>query len=263
MDVAPTPERTLVISVDGLLASAVTADLMPNLWALAGSGGSCFEAVTVAPPITVPAHASMLRGVDTAVHGLVDNTPIPPDTDARSFLQLARQAGLATGSVVCWPPLDQLIEADAVTHRRPVGTGYGRDDDRLIAAATADLLTERRLDVVFTYLVLTDLAGHVTGWDSRDYRLAASEVDDRLGELIAAAGDEWAVLVTTDHGGVGNDHHDPHPITMRTFVVLRSRRVAPGTRWSTASILDVAPTVADLLGLTPDPAWTGRSLVTS
>ena len=33
--------------------------------------------------------------------------------------------------------------------------------------------------------------------------------------------------------------------------------------WPTASILDVAPTVADLLGVAPDASWVGRSLLGS
>ncbi len=38
-------------------------------------------------------------------------------------------------------------------------------------------------------------------------------------------------------------------------------RIAPGSRWPRASALDVTPTALDLMGLPPDPALSGRSLL--
>ena len=46
-------------------------------------------------------------------------------------------------------------------------------------------------------------------------------------------------------------------ITSRVFSV---RFIWP-TTWPTASVLQIAPTVADLVGVEPDPGWTGTSLL--
>ena len=124
-------ERVLVVSIDGLAPRVVTPTTMPNLCDLALAGASCFEARTVEPPITVPAHASMFHGVEPAVHHLVDNTRRRPDGPSRSFLAVARAAGRSTASVLCWLPLDELIEPDAADHRVALDSGYDpHDDDR-------------------------------------------------------------------------------------------------------------------------------------
>jgi gamma-butyrobetaine dioxygenase len=258
---ATADERLLVISVDGLAPRAISPATMPNLCALARAGGACFTARTIVPPITVPAHASMFRGVAADVHRLVDNTPLAPDGGANSFLAAAKAAGLSTASVLCWLPLDGLIEHDAIDHRVALDAGYDPDDDIRVTAHVLRLLDEQSPDVTLAYLVATDLAGHAHGWDSPEYVDAARLVDDRLGELFAAAGDESAIVVTTDHGGVGRNHGEPLADTMQTFVVIRSRRVQAGSFWSEASILDIAPTVADLAGAEPDPQWVGASLL--
>jgi len=253
------PERVLVISVDGLAPRAITPELMPHLCGLARSGGACFTARTVIPSITVPAHASMFRGVDPATHGLFDNTPRPPGGVAPSFLAHATAAGRSTASVLCWTPLDLLLEHDAVCHRTAWAAGYDPNDDLTVTARTVEAL-ELRPDLTLSYLVATDLAGHASGWDSDQYRAAAASIDARLGELFDAAGPETAIVVTTDHGGSGHNHFDPVPDTLETFVVARSSRIAPGSWWPTASILDIAPTVADLLGIEPSSEWVGQSL---
>lgn len=253
-------ERVLVVSIDGLAPRAITRERMPNLCALARSGASCYVARTVVPPITVPAHASMFHGVDPAAHGLVDNTRLRPGGGSRSFLAAARSAGRTTASVLCWLPLDELVEPDAADVRVAVDSGYDPLDDDRSVAATAELLATSRPDVALTYLVACDLAGHAHGWDSAEYLAAAARTDRLLGDLLAAA-DGMAVVVTTDHGGVGRHHGDPVPETMTTFVVARSARIAPLSVWRQASILDIAPTVADLGGVPADAAWTGRSLV--
>lgn len=253
-------ERVLVVSVDGLAPRAITRARMPHLCALSRSGASCHTARTVVPPITVPAHASMIHGVDPAAHGLVDNTRLRPRGGSRSFLAAARSAGRTTASVLCWLPLDDLVEPDATDHRVTVDGGYDPLDDDRSVAATLRLLASERPDVVLTYLVACDLAGHAHGWDSDEYLAAVARTDELLGELVAAA-QGMAIVVTTDHGGVGRAHREPVPDTMTTFVVVRSTRIAPLTVWRAASILDIAPTVADLAGAPAEPAWTGRSLV--
>ncbi len=257
------PERVLVVSIDGLAPRVITPATMPNLCDLARSGGSCFTARTVVPPITVPAHASMFRGIAPEVHGLVDNTPIPPHGDAPSFLAAARAAGRTTASVLCWLPLDQLIEPKAARYRVTLDSGYDPYDDDVVTAETIDLLQRYQPDVTLTYLVSTDLAGHAHGWGSDEYLADAARIDVLLGQLVDAAGPDSAIVVTTDHGGVDRNHFEPLAGTLETFVVVRSSRIAPGSMWTSASILDIAPTVADLAGVAAAPEWAGSSLIGS
>jgi predicted HD phosphohydrolase len=84
-----------------------------------------------------------------------------------------------------------------------------------------------------------------------------------LRELIDAVGDDTAIVVTTDHGGFERSHGEPIPANLETFVVVRSGRVSAGSMWWAASILDIAPTVADLAGVAPSSDWTGSSLLGS
>jgi gamma-butyrobetaine dioxygenase len=255
------PERVLVVSIDGLAPRFITPATMPNLCSLARSGASCFTARTVVPPLTVPAHASMFRGVDPATHGLVDNTPVPPRGKAPSFLAAARAAGLTTASVICWPPLDLLVEPYASQYRVSLDSGYDPHDDDVVTGETIDVLHRHRPDVTLTYLVGTDLAGHSAGWGSADFFVAATRIDALLADLVAAAGPGSAILVTTDHGGAGRGHFEPVDDILETFVVVRSARISAASMWTHASILDIAPTVADLAGVDAAGEWIGVSLV--
>jgi gamma-butyrobetaine dioxygenase len=203
----------------------------------------------------------MFRGIDPSSHGLIDNTPIAPRGDAPSFLATARSAGLGTASVICWQPMDLLIESQAAQYRVSLDSGYDPHDDDVVTGETVDLLRRFLPDVTLSYLVGTDLAGHAAGWGSDEYLAAARRVDALLADLVDAAGPESAIIVTTDHGGVGRGHFEDVEEILETFVVVRSRRVAPASMWTDASILDIAPTVADLAGFRRAEQWTGRSLV--
>ena len=252
----------LVVSIDGLAPRHITRAAMPALTTLALGGASCFTARTVAPPWTVPAHTSMLRGVDPATHGLSDNTPAPLRTRAPSFLKAAREAGCSTAMFVSWLPLDAVIERDAATQRFVIDSGYDPDDDRRMVDAAVAAARGGCGGLMFVSLVGPDLAGHAYGFDSAEYRAAAVRSDTTLARLLDAVGDGAPVLVTTDHGGLGTNHADQVPDVMETFVVVRAPgRVAAGSGWRAASLLDVAPTVADLCGFAPDPRWEGSSLL--
>ena len=253
---------TVVLSIDGLAPRHITRATMPYLTTLARTGASCFSARTVLPTITLPAHTSMFRSVAPAAHGLLDNTPGPVSTDAPSFLQQAHASGQRTAAFLSWLPLDACLESTAVTELVLTDAGYGPHDDANTTNSACALLDRRDHDIVFVYLTQPDVDGHRYGWDSPEYVAAATRSDALLGQLLQHVGPDDRVVVTTDHGGIAKSHGGDRPEETETFVVLRAGgRVAPATGWATASILDIAPTVADLCGFDPAPQWQGRSLV--
>ncbi len=255
----------VVLSIDAVAPRYVTPDTMPNLVALGRSGGACYQARTVSPPITMPAHISLLRGLDPAVHGVVDNDDITLSPEAAAvptFLEVVRRVGEGrTASVVSWSAMDAAEDRGAVSTRVLFDDGYNPDIDDVIVERMADLVAEGTYDALYGYLIAPDLAGHDHGWGSEPYLAALGRADRALGRLMAAGRNDDSLIVTTDHGGLGTEHSLGRPEDLETFIAVRSPRVAGGSIWSSASILDVAPTVAELCRLDPDSRWQGRSLL--
>lgn len=255
-------QPVVLVSLDGIAPRFVTPDRMPHLTGLARSGAGCFAARTIDPPWTRPVHASMLRGVDARAHGLIDNSmaPLAPAA-APTVLAVAAAAGLTTASITNWRQMDSLIEADAVRKRIFIDGGYDPSEDDLMVDLLASIWRAGPPDLTFAYLCRTDLVGHEHGWGSDEYVVALTDVDRSLGRLLDVIGSDTAVVATTDHGGIGTNHASTDRDVMEIFVAGRSDRIEPGSMWSTASTLDIAPTVADLAAIEPHPDWQGASLL--
>ncbi len=265
----------VVVSIDGVAPRFITSATMPFLLALGASGGACYRARTVEPSLTLPAHISMMRGVEPDRHGVLDNAAdacVSSDCPA-SFLSAARQAGHTTAAVSSWSPLKPAFGDGAVTYDLLFDDGYNPDVDTVVTDAAVDLLAGKSLsEVSFVYLIGPDLAGHDHGWGSPHYLKALSQADAELRRLVEALDDVAAseddpsatpltIMVTTDHGGSDQHHVSNSMDDLETFVVIRSPSIDPGSTWSEVSILDVAPTVADAAGFEPDGGWAGTSLL--
>lgn len=251
----------IVVSIDGVAPRSISPERTPTICSVARSGAGCFTGTTVTPPITLPAHTSILRSVPPDTHGILDNEPQPLDNTAPSFLQAARNGGCTTSAIVSWRPLDSVIEPTATTVRIVLDGGYGPGDDRFVTDAACDQFARGQHDVTFIYLTAPDLAGHTHGWDHGEYHAAVHQADAMLGEIVAAADDRSSILVTTDHGGSGKDHATTDADTMQIFVAARSPLLDAGGCWETFSPVDIAPTVAHLAGFEPHPDWQGTSLL--
>jgi arylsulfatase A-like enzyme len=113
---------------------------------------------------------------------------------------------------------------------------------------------------------LYDLQGFIDGYDC-----GVAYMDQHIGRLLAAlesAGvmDDLAIIVSSDHGenlgelGIYGEHATADSITCRVPLVIRW----PGGRQGVVDAglhynLDLAPTLATLLGMQPKPIWDGRS----
>lgn len=108
--------------------------------------------------------------------------------------------------------------------------------------------------------------------DMNRYLSALRETDRALGELLAALErqqvlDSTLVVVLGDHGEAFGQHgHYVHGVDLfeeevHVPLMLINRQLFHGETDSTlGGLIDVAPTLLDLLGGAPPPSWQGRSL---
>ncbi|MEO6571982.1 MAG: TauD/TfdA family dioxygenase [Ilumatobacteraceae bacterium] len=254
-------ERVVVVSIDGLASRAIGWSTTPRLCSLALQGASTFSASTVTPPITAAAPASMLRGVPPETHGITTDDSTITAGIAPSFRCVAPDAGRTIAAVARWHRMLTLIETGAVTHQHAFCGGYGIGDDEVTVHDAIGVFECHQPDVSFIHLSGPDLAGHASGWVSDAYLRAATRADRHLGRLLDTLEPGTAVLVTADHGGEQHGPANPTRATMETFIVVRSERVRPRSVIENATILDIAPTVADLGGAIRDPEWSGESVL--
>jgi arylsulfatase A-like enzyme len=68
-------------------------------------------------------------------------------------------------------------------------------------------------------------------------------------------------MVTADHGGHDRSHGTMMPEDMTIPLFLKGSRFTPGKVIESANIIDIAPTIAELLHVERNADWEGKSLL--
>jgi 2,3-bisphosphoglycerate-independent phosphoglycerate mutase len=138
-----------------------------------------------------------------------------------------------------------------------------------VCAAVIDAIESRRYQFIVVNFANGDMVGH-TGVNPAAVK-AIETVDRCLGQIVgalAAAG--GSALIIADHGNAEEeiDFTTGGPMTAHTSNPVPSVLVTPDTSKfrhielrNGASLSSVAPTVLELLGLTPPPDMTSHSLI--
>lgn len=287
------PRSALLVTIDTIRPDALSiygapGRTTPTLAALAREAVVFDEARTVAP-ITLPAHASMMTGLYPVRHGVRDNGWAPLPRAADTLAELARAAGHETaafvGSVVLkgsWglqqgfdvydEPTAPAVQADA---------HYTRRSAREVVDAGLGWLAERDADrPFFAWLHFFDPhapydppAPYRQQAGGDPYRGEAAFVDAEIGRFFAALKerglwDDLVVVVVGDHGESLGEHGEAthasycYDSTLKIPLVVREPGDArAGTRSdANVSAVDVLPTIARALGLSPPPGLDGLAL---
>ncbi|WP_280492165.1 alkaline phosphatase family protein [Nocardia asiatica] len=271
--------KVVVIGLDGLMYSKIERAQAPNLLRLSGAG--LLSRSSIAPHITIsgPSWATVLTGVWDRKHGITDNrfTAAPFTRYPTVFTQLERvRPGLKTQSVATWDQIATMAgsgspRADVVVSTAPVPDDP--DESRTDAATTDAVVTaigRFAPDLLFTHLDQVDRAGHDAGGASRAYLDAVARTDALVGRIVAAVdaraaahpAERWTVLVTADHGHSAKGGHGGRSADETTnFVIARGPDFPPGATSTRATLVDITPTVLDILDVAPTTDVDGRSLV--
>ena len=103
--------------------------------------------------------------------------------------------------------------------------------------------------------------GHDNGWMSDAYLDYINRAISNVKRVIEETKGEYTVIVTADHGGHDRAHGSDMDEDMTIPMVFYGSQFVPGKELGGVSILDIAPTIADIIGVPPAKEWEGKSLV--
>ena len=258
-------EKVLLILVDGMRSDAITACGIPEFKRFYQEGTYSFHAKTVFPPVTLPCHMSLFHSVTPQKHGVLTNTIVPQNYPVDGLVERLAAAGKRTAFFYMWEQLRDLCTAgNHLSYSWFMSWRAYCKDEKLDWRATREAeshIQEFAPDFVFLYLGETDEYGHKYGWMSPEYLNCVRHAYTCIHHICATLPKDYHVIVTADHGGHGRDHGEDVPEDMTIPIVFRGRRFPAGESARPLHILDIAPTILDILGLEPCDGWEGRSVL--
>jgi arylsulfatase A-like enzyme/Flp pilus assembly protein TadD len=248
----------------------------PNLDRLAARGVRFADAWSVVP-ITLPSHLSMMTGCTPVTHGVRDNGGTKFDGRIPTLAVRLAASGYRTAAVVSAPVLDSDWGMDA---------GFGVYEQRFDGKKerSAASATKRALEIfgsstepVFLWVHYFDPHREyeppppfAERYRDDPYQGEIASVDFELGRLLAVldkAARKSIVVVVADHGeGLGEHGERTHGIfTYRSTLSVPFLIAGPGIPagrvvTEPVSIVDLAPTLAELTGLPVAKLQDGVSL---
>ena len=280
--VSSTARHAVLVTIDTLRADRVgaygyAAAKTPAIDALAAAGLRVGQAFATAP-VTLTSHASLLSGLYPPAHGARHNG-IAMAPGVPTLATILKAQGFATGAFVGAFPLERRFGLaagfDVYGDRLPRLENGKPADERPGEDVVDEALAWRRgTGAARTFLWVHLFEPHAPYRNPTDGRPVAvrydedvAEADRQVGRLVAGLGSERAstlVVVAADHGEAFGEHGEighslfVYDTTLRVPLVLQGPGVAPGTMPGPVSLVDVAPTVLGLLGVTA-PAMDGRA----
>jgi len=241
------PSHVIVISMDGVRPDGLRQAYTPNLDNLLENAAYSWEAETVLPSATIPAHASMLTGLDVDEHGVDHNNYSTELIAYPTFISLAADAGFSTAMIVGKEKFDQFnIHDETYYEFARVGDGS------VIDVAIFRLDAGDR--VLFLNLPNPDFFGHSTGWMSETYINELWSTDYQIGRLLDAL-DERGILettlliITSDHGGHDMEHGSAIPEDVLIPMIIAGYGVDAMELEGDINVTQVAATVLTALEL--------------
>ena len=254
--------KVVLILVDGMRPDAVLNCGNEKMKERINECAYTLHARTVMPSVTLPCHMSLFHSVDPDRHGILTNTYVPQVRPVEGLYERLDLAGKKNAMFYTWEELRDLARMDHIHRLEMYNQHKELDTDRKITTAAIKYINEENPDFLFLYLGETDeRGGHDTGWMSETYMKVVSNALDQVVRVYNEIPADYDVILTADHGGHDRIHGTELPEDMTIPVLMQGPDFAPGQELENVNIKDLAPTVAKLLGVEPDPDWEGRSLV--
>lgn len=263
--------HVIMIGVDGMSPDGVRQAETPNLDAMMAGGSWSLHARGVLPTTSGANWASILTGAGPEQHGVTSNDwqvgefNFPTSvTGSGGFFPSIFQVitdqhpEWEVGSIYDWEGFGNLYD-----HRFVDYDARGEGEDATTDLAVA-YIKAKRPDFLFVHLDLVDHAGHAYGHGTPAYYASVAKADSLIGRIRQAVHDadmaeDTAILVTSDHGGVGKGHGGESLAELEIPWIAYGKSIHRGVELDLPiNTFDTPATIARLLGVKIPYAWLGR-----
>ena len=253
--------KVLLILIDGMRPDAMVQ--IPAAKQFMGKAAYKLEGTTVYPSCTLPCHMSLFYSRPPLTHGVTSNTYTARVRLKNGLLETLRKEKKKTVMFYSWEELRDLYKPGCLTDSFFVNGdqyGYVEANNRLTDSCV-DYLAKEAPDFAFLYLGAPDAAGHKDGWMTPAYFDALENSWACAQKAMENLPEDYAVIITADHGGHDKRHTTFMKEDMTIPVLLLNAGLPAGDTVKAYNIMDIAPTVAELLGTEKPLEWKGKSLV--
>lgn len=257
--------KVILILVDGLRPDLLLNCGNEYVKTLLETTAYSLNVRTVMPSVTLPCHMSLFHSVDPGRHGVTTNTFTPQVRPIAGLDRKIKDGGKRSAHFFTWEELRDLHRPDEVEKVDFINIHeYFQDKetgvllDSVITDRALEYICHRKPDFNFIYLGLCDGAGHRDGWGSELQRMVIDNAVDSMKKVIETAPEEYDIIITADHGGHDRSHGTEMPEDMTIPLIIKSPLYPVGKMEKNISIMDIAPTITNILKVNPDKEWEGK-----
>ena len=254
--------KVILISIDGMRPDGLLKCGNPFLETLKEKASYTFNARTVFPSITLPCHLSMFHSIPPERHGTLANSYFTPVRPVSGLFEQIKAAGKRSAMYYGWEPLRDIGRPDSLIASEYINAYSFDNTDSMLTDSALSSIAKAKPDFVFLYMAETDeKGGHDNGWMSDVYLKCISNAIDNVKRVYEEVGEEYTIIITADHGGHDRSHGSDMPEDMTIPMFFIGKQFTPGKELENVSILDIAPTIATIVGAEIPREWEGKFLI--
>lgn len=236
-------KKVLIIGIDGCRSDALQIATTPNLDDLISNGIFSPDALNDDITISGPGWSANLCGVWSNKHLVTGNVftlnnyaNYPPVFKYINDFN----ANLHTVSICNWNPINDEIIQNHADFKLNVNS------DVEVRDQAANYIALNDPDFIFLHFDDVDHAGHSYGFSPTvpEYISAIEEVDGYLYPIMQTilqrpnySNEDWLILVTTDHGGLGFSHGGSSADEQNVFVIASGNSIPTQIIYKDSSII--------------------------
>ena len=255
-------KKLILISIDGMRPDGLKNCNSEVLERLKSMASYTFNAKTVYPSITLPCHMSLFYGVEPMRHGIISNVFVPQVHQINGLFEKINAFGGVSAVFYGWEQMRNVAPAGTCKYATYINA-YNEDSvDTILTNSAINLIEQKNPDFVYLYQVDTDeKGGHDNGWMSEEYLRRVKIAIENAYRVTEKFKDEYTIIITADHGGHDRMHGTSMIEDMTIPMFFIGSDFEKNKELNNVSILDIAPTIAKVMGFEPEKEWEGKSLV--
>ena len=287
---ARTPGKAVFVVLDGIPADVIERVHTPAIDEIARAGGYARSHVggepggpTQTPTISAPGYMSLITGTWGYKHNVWDNSQQSPNYRYWNLFRIVATVAPARKTAIFSTWLDNRtvlvgegspgagdfridhavdgLENDTAAFPHDPASRHIRAIDERVSSEAAAYIAAQGPDLSWVYLQYTDDVAHASG-DGEAFDAAVQQADAMVGRIWEsvkqrqARGEDWMMVVTTDHGrdpATGKGHGGQSTRERTTWIATNSPRLDARFTSGGSAIVDIAPSILEHLGIAAPP----------